>query len=326
MIKLHEATKIFDKRGIAGIHSLSLDIPKGHIFALMGPNGSGKTTLLNLISQKIPLDSGTLNVKGKVHFFERREIEKELNVQRFLMEGVTLDVDTDKKLQLSRDMASIFEFTFQLRQNMGELSQGQLQKVLMARELINKPDILFLDEPFVHLDPMSRKDILDSLFTFLRQQETTVIWITHEKDEALKFSNSVGLLQHGKLEQVGPPIHVLQHPKNLFVAQFFGYQNFFKINRMGGEWKTPWGTVSSPLEDQEAYLVVPASSWKIDEASPFETKILSLFPQGQACEFEVLKDEKCYKAVFPLKSFHDWKPSQKMRLGPILSDCFVIPL
>ena len=195
MIKLNQAKIVFDPRGIAGLHSINLEISKGSIFALMGPNGSGKTTILNVLSQKIPLDSGTLEVQGEIHLFERKNPEPDLNVQRFLMESVRdQEIETEKKLQLSRDMADIFEFTFQLRQSIGQLSQGQLQKVLMAAELINQPDILFLDEPFIHLDPMSRKDILDSLFTYLRQREVTVLWITHERDEALRFADEVGLI------------------------------------------------------------------------------------------------------------------------------------
>jgi ABC-type Fe3+/spermidine/putrescine transport system ATPase subunit len=325
MIDLKQVTKVFDHRGIAGIHQLDLSIKKG-IFALMGPNGSGKTTLLNLISGKLTPDSGTVKVKGSIHFFERREFEKDLNVQRFLIEKITLDVDTDKKIQLSRDMADIFEFTSQLRQNMGQLSQGQLQKVLMASELINQPDILFLDEPFIHLDPMSRKDILEMLFHYLRQKEVTVVWITHEKDEALRFSDTVALMQHGKLEQVSTPVKILREPRNLFVAQFFGHQNFIKINFENGVWKTAWGEVSSELKASEGYLIVPPSAWKVDTDSNLQGTILSLYPQYFVCEIELDVNEKRFKVSLPLEAFDKWKKGQKMSLSPDLTQCFVIGL
>ena len=301
MIKLNQAKIVFDSRGIAGLHSINLEIPKGSIFALMGPNGSGKTTILNVLTKKLPLDSGDLEVQGKIHFFERKNPEHDLNVQRFLMESVQdQELETDKKLQLSRDMADIFEFTFQLRQNVGQLSQGQLQKVLMAAELINQPDILFLDEPFIHLDPMSRKEILFSLFTYLSQREVTVLWITHEKDEALRFADKVGLLQHGKFEQVSSPVEILQAPRNLFVAQYFGHQNFLKISRENGTWTTPWGEVKSSLKDHEGYLVVPPTAWKVDPNSTFEGVILSQYPQYFACEFEIEISDKRFKVSLPL--------------------------
>jgi osmoprotectant transport system ATP-binding protein len=327
MIKLIKATKVFDSRGIAGLHSIDLEIAKGSIFALMGPNGSGKTTLLNVLSKKIPLDSGTLDVKGKIYFFEKKNPEPELNVQRFLMESVKdQEIATDKKLQLSRDMADIFEFTFQLRQTIGQLSQGQLQKVLMAAELINQPDILFLDEPFIHLDPMSRKDILDSLFTYLRQREVTVLWITHERDEALRFADQVGLIQHGKFEQVSTPVKILQAPRNLFVAQYFGHQNFIKVSGMNGIWKTPWGEVTFPLLTSEGYLVVPPTAWKIDPNSSFEGVILRYFPQYFACEIELEVFEKRYNVSLPLDTHSQWDEGQKLKISADLSHCFVIPL
>ena len=327
MIKLNQAKIVFDSRGIAGLHSINLEIPKGSIFALMGPNGSGKTTILNVLTKKIPLHSGDLEVQGKIHFFERKNPEHDLNVQRFLMESVQdQELETDKKLQLSRDMADIFEFTFQLRQNVGQLSQGQLQKVLMAAELINQPDILFLDEPFIHLDPMSRKEILSSLFTYLRQREVTVLWITHERDEALRFADKVGLLQHGKFEQVSSPVEILQAPRNLFVAQYFGHQNFLKISRENGTWTTPWGEVKSSLKDHEGYLVVPPTAWKVDPNSTFEGVILSQYPQYFACEFEIEISDKRFKVSLPLDTYSNWEVGQKMKISPDLRHCFVIPL
>ena len=326
MIKLTQATKVFDHRGIAGLHAVNLEIKSGTVFALMGPNGSGKTTLLNVISQKLPLDSGSIEVKGKIHFFEKREPAADLNVQKFLITSVTAAVDEDKKIQLSRDMASIFEFTFQLRQTIGQLSQGQLQKVLMAAELINQPDILFLDEPFIHLDPMSRKDILDQLFTYLRQREVTVVWITHEKDEALRFADSVGLIQHGKMEQVDTPVKILQAPRNLFVAQFFGHQNFIKIAKTNNEWITPWGKISSNLDQEEGFLVIPPLSWKLDESSPFEVQILHIFPQYFVTEMEVELEEKRFKVSLPLALFSKFTVGQSVKLSADLSQCFVIPL
>lgn len=327
MIKLKQATKVFDSRAIAGLHSIDLEIAKGTIFALMGPNGSGKTTLLNVLSKKISLDSGTVHVQGNIHFFERKNPEPELNVQRFLMESVKdQDIETDKKLQLARDMASIFEFTFQLRQTIAQLSQGQLQKVLMAAELINQPDILFLDEPFIHLDPMSRKDILDSLFTYLRQREVTVIWITHERDEALRFADQIGLIQHGKFEQIATPVKILQSPRNLFVAQYFGHQNFIKVSGDKGVWKTPWGEVKSPLMDTEGYLVVPPTAWKVDTNSSFEGTILKYFPQYFTCEIEIEVSDKRYILNFPLYTHSQWTEGQKLKISADLFHCFIIPL
>src|SRR5690606_6522763 len=107
-------------------------------------NGSGKSTLLNIIAGELSTDTGKIETSGKITKLKIEVPDSNLNVQKFLISQINMTEDEDKKIQLSRDMAMIFEFTFQLRQKIGELSQGQLQKVLMSANLINNPDILLL--------------------------------------------------------------------------------------------------------------------------------------------------------------------------------------
>ena len=327
MIKLTGLTKIFDLRGIAGLHSVDLDIPKGVILALMGPNGSGKTTLLNLLSGKLTSDSGLIDIKGKIHSFETKNPDDSINVQSFLIESIQDEsIPLEKKIQLTRDFTDIFEFTYQLRQKIGQLSQGQRQKVLMVAELINPSDILFLDEPFIHLDPIARRDILNDLFRFLRQREMTVIWITHERDEALRFADKVALIYHGKIVQQSTPIDILTNPKNLFVAQFFGHQNFVKINGENYLWQTPWGPFSYPLLGSEGYLLMPPNVWKIDINSPFSGTIIHLYTQYFSFVIELQVEERRFKIELPLRERGQFKSGQNLALSPELSQCLVIPL
>jgi iron(III) transport system ATP-binding protein len=327
MIKLTGLTKVFNLKGIAGLHSVDLDIPQGVILALMGPNGSGKTTLLNLLSGKLTSDSGFIDIKGNIHFFETKNPDDSMNVQSFLIDSIQdKSIPQEKKIQLTRDFADIFEFTYQLRQSVGQLSQGQRQKVLMAAELINPSDILFLDEPFIHLDPMARSEVLSDLFRFLRQREMTVIWITHERDEALRFADEVGLMYHGKIVQMSTPIDILTTPKNLFVAQFFGHQNFIKINKENNFWQTPWGPLSFPLLDGEGYLLIPANAWRIDINSPFTGTISHLYTQYFSSVLELQVEERRFKIEFPLKERGQFKIGQKLALTPELNQCLVIPL
>ena len=327
MMSLKKINKTFDPRGIAGVHDVSFDILKGSVFALMGPNGSGKTTLLNIISGKITPDSGEIKARGKIHFFEKKNPPLDMNVQKFLIESVQDNsISPEKKLQLARDFADIFEFTFQLRQSVGQLSQGQRQKVLMAAELINQPDILFLDEPFIHLDPMSRKDILNDLFVFLKQREVTVLWVTHEKDEALRFADEIGLIQHGKMEQISTPSDMLKKPRNVFVAQFFGHQNFMKVIQEDGLWKTPWGNFPFPLKDLEGYLVIPTTAWKEDNTSLFEGTIVHQYPQYFCWNIELAAADKYYRIGLPLTHELKWKIGQKLKLSVDLTSCLIIPL
>lgn len=326
MIKLENLSKKFNHRAIAGVHDINLQLKKGEILAIMGPNGSGKSTLLNLITGKIQPDSGSIQVKGKTHLAHFDADVPDMNVQKFLIQKTTLDIDQDKKIQLSRDMADIFEFTFQLRQNLSELSQGQKQKVLMSSELINNPEILLLDEPFNHLDPFTRHEILDSLFKYIKNKEMSVIWVTHDRNEAMRLADKLMLMNFGKVAQTGLPHEVALHPKNLFVAQFLGYKNFIPVSRSGNQWKTPWGewTLNPPMEKDEALLVIPTYAWEVHEDSSFRVKVLSRIMVNLIWELEVEAEDK--KFIVHLSPSHSSHMRKILNLRARVEDCFLLPL
>ncbi len=237
----------------------------------MGPNGSGKTTLLRILSGQIKPDSGEVEGEDSAFFGALPEADAGLNVQKYLTGRSRPEIEDDKKIQLSRDLADIFEFTFQLRQKMGELSAGQKQKVFLAGELIRNPRLILLDEPFTHLDPHTRKDILTSLFEYVRRQNLTLLWVTHDLNEGLRYSDRVILLQHGKIEQDGTPEELITRPRNIFVAQFMGYHNFFPVKKSLNGWSTPWGEMNFPEfpESEDALMVIPDTGWEVAGSSPF---------------------------------------------------------
>lgn len=324
MIKLEKLNKTFDVRGIAGIHELSANIKKGEIVALMGPNGSGKTTLLNLILQKTQADSGQISLEGKVSHFQTMIEASEENVQKHLINSINLEIEDEKKIQLSRDFAQIFEFTFQLRQKLKELSLGQLQKVLISRELINGPEIILLDEPFTHLDPMSRSQILQDLFEFIRMKEITVIWVTHEKDEALRFADKIMLLQHGRIEQFSSPVTFTTNPKNLFIAQFLGHTNFISFKASNDLWDSPWGKLNTPLN--EGYFIIPPNSWVIDQNSEFKAAIQKITIQNFHAEIELIREGRSFIAHLPLRTVISHQIGSSIGLKARIEDCLFIPL
>ncbi len=279
MISLENVRLRFDKRGIAGLSGVSLELTRGAITSLMGPNGSGKTTLLKILSGQLKPDSGNVSCEDSVFFGTLPEIDSTLNVQKFLTAKARPEIEEEKKIQLSRDLADIFEFTFQLRQKLGELSAGQKQKVFMAGELIRNPALILLDEPFTHLDPHTRKDILTSLFEYVRRQNLTLLWVTHDLNEGLRYSDRVILLQHGKIEQDGTPEEMITHPKNIFVAQFMGYHNFFPVKRTATGWNTLWGEMnfSSGPASEDAIMVVPDMGWELSSHSPILATVKEQF-------------------------------------------------
>jgi ABC-type sulfate/molybdate transport systems ATPase subunit len=322
MIEVKAATKKFDHRGIAGLHCLDLSIPASTVFALMGHNGSGKSTLLKAIAGELQLDGGEINVQGKVHQFHLRELPANENVQRYLLKQITSDIDDEKKVQLTRDFADIFEFTFQLRQLGGQLSQGQRQKIMLAAELINNPEILLLDEPFVHLDPISRSDILTSLFHYIKSRNLLVVWVTHEKEDALRYADLVGLLHHGRLEQVDTPANFMLRPRNLFAAQFLGHKNFIHIKKSHDVWPTPWGPLEMNFPANESYLVIPPQAWIWEETSNFQPQLVARIAQPLYWELQLMWQEKNYYAYVG----RDWDFSRILALKPDFQQCFLLPL
>jgi ABC-type sulfate/molybdate transport systems ATPase subunit len=326
MIRVRELSHIFDKRGIAGLHTITFSLSSGQVLGVMGPNGSGKSTLLNILAGKISHQQGSILLEGEASLFpEKLDLDLHQNVLRFLVNSVSDEINEEKKVQLARDLADIFEFSFQLRQTLADLSSGQMQKVLLAAKLIDRPKVLLLDEPFAHLDPFTRGDILRSLFAFIRLQEISIVWVTHDLEDALRFSDNILILNFGRIEQFSSPLELIKHPKNLYVAQFLGYRNFFPVLFTNGHWESPWGDLPFPKRDWAgALLVVPNSSWEMSEKG-VEFKILRRYPVRQFIEYELeYGTQKVYFVRSP--EFPILDETTMLSLRPNLRQSFLIPL
>jgi len=282
----------------------------------MGPIGGSYSTLFTILSLIINPESGEINVDKSICLFPTGEVPEALNVLKFLTSSVTLDIEEEKKIQLARDLADTFEFTFQLRQNLSELSSGQKQKILLARELINRPGLLLMDEPFTHLDPFTRKDILRGLFEYIRHQGITVLWVTHDLDEAFEFSDQLALMNFGKFVQIGRPEEFVRHPKNLFVAQFMGYRNFFSAEFIKKSWNKDW--------PEDELLIVPDRCWTEDPSGP-TMKIEARHPSRQGMEYRLRCEERTlYLTLGPQQNLREI--TEVITLTPEWKNCLRIPL
>ena len=326
MLKVIDVEKIYDKRGIAGLRKLSLTLGEGKVAAILGPNGSGKTSLLNIIRGSLPVEKGEVKINGPVAFFDPTVAPLEGNVQKFLIASVTVTADAEKKLQLTRDLADILEFTFQLRQDLKDLSAGQKQKVLLASVLINRPSLILLDEPFSHLDPMTRKIVLDSLFAYIKNHQISVLWVTHDLNEAFLYSDEVGVMNHGKLEQWGNPEDVCFSPENLFVAQFVGYKNILPVKREASHWLTPWGEwqKETHLQEAEALMIIPETSWVYGAGEVFHFKARTL--RDLRWIIEAQKDERTYFFNVGESEMRELTEKPSFLATPKLEDCLLIKL
>jgi osmoprotectant transport system ATP-binding protein len=243
-----EVTKVYPGREAQGaaVDHLSLTVPAGEICVLVGPSGGGKTTALKLVNRLIPLTSGDIRIDGRsildhdltelrrsigyviqqVGLFPHMTIEGNIGTvprllgwprQRIrervgeLLDLVGLDPDTDRK-----------RFP-------AELSGGQRQRVGLARALAANPPLMLMDEPFGAIDPIVRSRLQDEFLRLQQEIRKTVVFVTHDVDEAIKIGDRIAILrQGGKLAQYDTPQRILDAPADDFVADFVGRDRALK--------------------------------------------------------------------------------------------------
>jgi sulfate transport system ATP-binding protein len=226
------------------LKEVNLTIPQGEITALLGPSGSGKTTLLRIIAGLENPDSGTIKLFGddstnkqtkdrKVGFvFQHYALFKHMSVFENVAFGLKIrprkarppkDVIKQKVLHL----LSMVQLESMANRLPSELSGGQKQRVALARALAVEPSVLLLDEPFGALDAKVRQELRRWLRFLHDKIHITSVFVTHDQEEALEVSDSIVILNKGKIEQTGSPEYVYEHPANPFVYGFLGNVNLF---------------------------------------------------------------------------------------------------
>jgi osmoprotectant transport system ATP-binding protein len=239
-----EATKRYGDHPPA-VDRLSLTVPAGEICVLVGPSGGGKTTALKLVNRLIPLTSGEIRIDGRSIDDQnvidlRRGIGYVIqNVGLFPHQTVEANIGTVPRLY-GRDRKWIRERARELLELVGldpsyakrypsSLSGGQRQRVGLARALAADPPLLLMDEPFSAIDPIVRARLQDEFLRLQREVRKTVVFVTHDVDEAIKIGDRMAILREGgKLAQYDSPASILQQPADDFVAQFVGADRALK--------------------------------------------------------------------------------------------------
>jgi glycine betaine/proline transport system ATP-binding protein len=224
---------------IAAVRDVSLDIHRGEMLVVMGLSGSGKSTLVRCLSRLIDITGGEIDVEGKnlgalneKELIELRRSKMGMVFQNFgllphrtVLENVAFPLQMrgqDRNDCRDRAMEVVKLVGLEGREEYfpRELSGGQQQRVGIARSLAIEPDIWFLDEPFSALDPLIRREMQDE---FLRLQEMlgkTIVFITHDFDEALRLADRIAIMKDGAVEQIDTPDKIVLHPATEYVAKF----------------------------------------------------------------------------------------------------------
>jgi spermidine/putrescine transport system ATP-binding protein len=236
-LELRQLTKDFGT--FKAVDSLDLDVPSGSFFALLGPSGCGKTTTLRMVAGLETPTSGTIRLGERDITFEkpyRRPVNTVFqNYALFphldIFENVafgprrrkTGDVDAEVNAMLE-----LVELTSQARKKPAQLSGGQQQRVALARALINKPEVLLLDEPLGALDLKLRRQMQIELKRIQDEVETTFIHVTHDQEEAMTMADTIAVMNAGIIEQMGAPDELYENPRTTFVANFLGQSNLIE--------------------------------------------------------------------------------------------------
>ena len=236
ILELKDISVSFDGETI--LDKLNLSIKDGEFVTFLGASGCGKTTTLRVIAGFISPDSGDVFFDGKRindlppykrqvnTIFQRYALFPHLNVYENVAFGLRVSHTPDKEVrQRVAEMLKMVNLTGYEKRKVDKLSGGQKQRVAIARALVNNPRVLLLDEPLAALDYKLRKDMQNELRRIQRQTGITFIFVTHDQEEALSMSDTVVVMNEGKIQQIGSPTDIYNEPKNAFVADFIGESN-----------------------------------------------------------------------------------------------------
>ncbi len=248
----------------ATLRGVSLQVEKGEILCLLGPSGCGKTTLLRIIAGLEMQDQGSVVFEGKdlsgmpphhrqfSMMFQEFALFPHKNVVENIAFGLKIKkLDAGKIERRSREVLSLVGLEGMENRNVAELSGGERQRVALARSLAPQPHLLMLDEPMGSLDRALRERLIRDLRHILKRVGVTVIFVTHDQNEAYAVADRIAVFNIGIIEQLDRPEIVYKTPKNAFVARFLGFQNLLPgIATEKGLIQTEIGTLSIAEQPQ----------------------------------------------------------------------------
>ena len=266
MIEIDSVTKRYGERRV--VDRLSLTVPAGDFCVLLGSSGCGKSTTLRMINRLIAADSGSIRVAGE----DIRSVPAEALRRRigyaiqsiglfphWTVEDNIATVPRLLKWQQSRLRDRVTEllelFRLEPETYRGkyphQLSGGEQQRVGVARALAADPELLLMDEPFAAVDPITRDALQAELARIHRETIKTIVFVTHDIEEALRLATQIAVMHEGRIEQLGPPLEILEHPASDFVSDFVGRQGLglklLSVRKIADRMRTGENAEGDPL-------------------------------------------------------------------------------
>lgn len=236
-VRLTNVTKRF---GVTvAVDDVSLEVPEGSFTTLLGPSGCGKTTILRMVAGFHRPDVGDIFLRdvrvtdipahrrNTAMVFQEYALFPHMTVAENVGYGLRMRrVPTDEARQRTRQVLELVGLSGQERKFPHQLSGGQQQRVALARALVVEPEVLLLDEPLSNLDAKLRVRVRTEIRQVQQQLRKTVVYVTHDQEEALAISDRIAVMDRGRILQIGTPLEIYHHPASRFVADFVGLANF----------------------------------------------------------------------------------------------------
>jgi putative spermidine/putrescine transport system ATP-binding protein len=255
---------------VVAVDAIDLDIPAGEFFTMLGPSGSGKTTTLRMIAGFETPDAGTIELAGddvsRLPPYDRPvntvfqdyalfpHMTVRQNVEYGLMVKKVKKGERQERAEQALQMVRLGGYG---ARKPSQLSGGQRQRVALARAIVNRPKVLLLDEPLGALDLKLRQEMQIELKSIQREVGITFVYVTHDQEEALTMSDRIAVFNQGRIEQVGVPADVYEHPQSEFIAGFVGVSNV--IERDGRRYTVRPEKINLVADGQE-----PRSGWHVE--------------------------------------------------------------
>lgn len=327
MLEVNELSKYFADGINPAVDRVSFDLNFGEILALVGPSGCGKTSTLRLIAGLDHPDCGWIQINGRlvqsddVHIpverrgvgmvFQDHALFPHLSVSdnvAFGLRGMKL-VDLRERVE---EMLALVGLETLVKRYPHELSGGERQRVALARALAPKPALLLMDEPFSSLDSDLRSEVREQVRVILKRIQASVVFVTHDQDEALFFGDRLAVMKSGRIEQIGVPEEIFHSSKTRFVAKFLGASDFLTGDAMPDLIRTEIGLLapmalthqSGPVE-----VAVRADDVDFDFSTGKNAVIVERFFRGafnlyrlQLPSGRVVHSYKDHTEIFPVGS------------------------
>lgn len=244
MLEFKDVTKRYSSQGRPAVNSLNLKIEKGEFVCFIGPSGCGKTTTMKMVNRLIDISEGQILINGK-DIMKQNPVELRRSIgyviqqiglmphmtikENIVLVGTLLKWSKEEKDARAKELIKLVDLPEDyLDKYPHELSGGQQQRIGVLRALAANPPLILMDEPFGALDPITRDSLQDEFKKLQRELGKTIVFVTHDMDEALKLADRIVIMRDGEIVQADTPEEILRNPANEFVEEFLGKERLIQ--------------------------------------------------------------------------------------------------